>query len=126
LGILTNRLVRIEEARLAEHPDRPAARDVAGHRDRALVERFVLVVELRQVDRVRGTHPLAAWAHAAGDAEAAAHRLSLAPLDGNGASPADRRDVERVRLRPTDMRLTDAAEDDAQERVGIGHGADRR
>ena len=37
---------------------------------------------------------------------------------------ADRRDVEGVRLRRSDVRLTEPAEDDPQHRVRIGDGAD--
>ena len=40
LGVVADRLVRVEEARLAEHPRRPAVRGVAGDGDRALGERL--------------------------------------------------------------------------------------
>ncbi len=47
-------------------------------------------------------------------------------LDGHAALRGDRWHVERVRVRRSDVRITKPAEEDArQERVRIGHGADR-
>ena len=124
LGVVADRLVRVEEAGLAEHPRRPAVRGVAGDGDRAIGERLGLVVELGQVDVGRVAHALAARTHAAGDAEASALGLAVAALDGDRPAARDRGDVERERLGPADVRLPDPAEDDPQHRVGVGDGAD--
>ena len=50
LGELADRLVRVEEAAAAEDAAVPAVHAVAGDRERALVERLAVVVELGQVD----------------------------------------------------------------------------
>ncbi len=112
LGVVADRLVRVEEAGLAEHPRRPAVGGVARDGDRALGERLGLVVELGQVDVGRGAHALAARAHAAGDAEASALGLAGAALDLDRPAARHRGDVERVRLgppmcgRPTRLKTT--------------------
>src|SRR5829696_3886408 len=98
LVVITDRLLRVEEAGLGERPHHPPASGVAGDGDRALGKRLVLVVELGQVDVGHAAHALAARAGAGGQVEAV---------------------VER---RPG-TRLAEPAEDDPQHRVGVGGGA---
>ena len=57
-------------------------------------------------------------------AEAPAHGLAVAALDGDRPGAADRGDVEGERLGRADVRLPEPAEEDAQHRVGVGGGAD--
>ena len=47
-------------------------------------------------------------------------------LDRDPTARPDRRDVERERAGRPDVRLPEPAEEDAQHRVGVGGGADRR
>src|SRR5262249_37031475 len=72
LGEFADRLVRVEEAAAAEDTAVPAIHAVAGDGERALVERFAVVVQLGQVDVVHRAPALAARTHAAEDAETAA------------------------------------------------------
>ncbi len=67
----------------------------------------------------------AAWTHAAQADERDALRLGLAaPLrDRDGAAALRRRNVEREGIWRSDVRLSEAAEEDAQEGVGIGRRA---
>ena len=110
----------------AEDAAVPAVHAVAGDRERALVQRLAVVVELGEVEVVDRAPALAARAHAAGDREAAPLLHLLARLlDRDGARAADRGHVERERLGRADVRLPEAAEQDAQHRVGVGGGADR-
>ncbi len=104
-----------------EDPAVPAVHAVTGDGERPLAQGLARVVERGQVDVVDGAAPLAARAHAAGDAEAAAllDRLPRA-LHRDRAGPADRRHVERVRLRRADVRRRETAEQDPQHRVGVG------
>ncbi|MNK88115.1 hypothetical protein D3C87_1080690 [compost metagenome] len=126
LGEVPDRLVHVEEAGAAEDAAVPAVHRVAGDRERAVVERLGVVVELRQVDVVHPAHALATRAHATLDGEGLAHGLGVALLDGDGSASPDRGDVEREGLRRADMRLPESAEEDAQQRVGVGDGTDRR
>src|SRR5215207_4171010 len=50
LGELADRLVRVEEAAAPEDAAVPAVHAVAGDRERTLVERLAVVVQLRQVE----------------------------------------------------------------------------
>ncbi len=56
LGVVSDGLVRIEEARTRERLDHPAVRGVARHRDGAFRERPPLVVQLREA--MSGTLPI--------------------------------------------------------------------
>ena len=113
-------------AAAAEDPAVPAVHAVAGDGQRALVERLAVVVERCQVDVGDRAPTLAARAHAAGDAEAAAFLDRLAgPAGGDRTGAADRGHVEGERLRGTDVRRPQPAEQDPQHRVGVGGGADR-
>ena len=85
-----------------------------------------VVVELGEIDVGDGAHALAARAHAAGEGEVVAHGGPGPLVDGDRAGALHRGDVEGERLRRSDVRLTEAAEQDAQHRVGIGDRADRR
>ena len=125
LGELADRLVRVEEAAAAEDAAVPAVHAVAGDRERALVERLAVVVQLRQVEVGDRAHALAARAHAA-VVDGVAHHdpLPLALVDGHRPARPPRRDVERVGGRRPDVRLPEPAEEDAQHRVGVGGGAD--
>src|SRR4029079_14544252 len=104
-GVVADRLLGIEAGGL-EDAGRPAVRGVAGDLDRALRERLRLVVELRQVDVGDAAHALAARAHPARDAEAAGFLdRGAALLERHRALAADRRDVERPRLRQRTLRV---------------------
>src|SRR5207248_6331961 len=71
LGVLEDRLVRVEQARLDEDPRcPPAIHLVAGNGDRALGERLGVIEELGQVDVGDRAPAFAARAHAAVYAEA--------------------------------------------------------
>src|SRR6185503_9679437 len=121
LGELLDRLVRVEEAAAAEDPAVPAVHAVAGDGERTLIERLAVVVQRREVDVVDGAAALAAWAHAAGDAEAPPLlRGGAAPFDGDRPRARDRGDVERERLRRADVRLSESTEENPQHRVGVG------
>src|SRR5690606_11933367 len=105
----------------------PTVHAVAWDDQGALVERLAVVVERRAVEVGDRTQALAAGAHPTGDGEAPHLRRLAAPaLYGQRALPARRSHVERERLRGTDMGLTQTAEEDAEEGVGVGGGADRR
>ena len=127
LRVLADRLVRVEEAAADEDAAVPAVHAVARDRDRALVERLAGVVELGQVHVGDGAHALAARAHAAVvDGVAHDDPLALAPVDGHRPAGLALRDVERVGRGRTDVGLPEAAEEQAQQRVRVGRGADRR
>src|SRR5690606_31714262 len=89
-------------------------------------DRLRVVVERRHVEVGDVAATLAARAHAACDGEGTTLddglpgllRLHRSPTRGRG-------DVERVRLRGTDGRLTQPAEEDPQQGVGVGGRADR-
>ena len=126
LRVLADRLVRVE-ARGREDTDVPAVGRVAGDRERALVERLAVVVQLGQVDVGDRAHALASWAHPAVVDDVAHHDpFTLALVDGHRPARLPRRDVERVGRRRPDVRLAETAEQHAQHRVGVGHRADRR
>ena len=121
---LADRLVGVEEAAAPEDAAVPAVHAVAGDRQRPLVERFALVVERGEVEVGDRAPALAVGTHAAGAAEGHPLGLPVAFLDHPGR--LDRGDVEGERLGRADLRLAEPAEEDAQHRVGIGDGADRR
>src|SRR5690606_18315910 len=105
----------------------PAVHRVAGHRERALVEREVLVEQGRVVELGDRSPALTGRAHAAGDRELPALlRRHAALLEGDGTGTTDRGDVEAERLGRTDVRFAEAAEEDAQQGADVGGGADRR
>ena len=81
-----------------------------------------------QVEVGDRAHALAARAHAAGDARTSRFSVFVLPPFSTVIAPdrADRRDVERERVGRADVRLAEPAEQDAQHRVGVGGGADRR
>ena len=83
LGVLADRLVRVEEAAAAEDAAVPAVHAVAGDRERALVERQAVVVQRRQVEVGDRAHALAARTHAAetGEGRLLGPRLAGAALD---------------------------------------------
>ncbi len=126
LGELPDRLVRVEVAAAAEDPAVPALHAVARDRERALVERLVLVIERAEVEVGDRAAPLAARAHAAraGVGRLLGPRLAAA-LDRDPAARLDRGDVEGVRAGRADVRLREPAEDDPQHRVGVRGRPDR-
>ena len=114
LGELADRLVRVEEATASEDAAVPAVHAVAGDRERTLVERLAVVVQLREVEVRDGAAALAARAHAAVVDGIANHDpLSLALVDGHRPARRAGRDVERVGNRRPDLRLPEPAEEDA-------------
>ena len=125
LGVLADRLVRVEEARRAVEPIVPAARVVAGDGDRALGERLGVVEELGEVDIGDRAPAFAARTHAAGAGEGLSHGLAGTAFDRDRTARPDRGDVEGERVGRADVRLPESAEEDAQHRVGVGGGADR-
>jgi hypothetical protein len=95
LGELLDRLVRVEEAAAGEDPAVPAVHAVARDRERALLERSAVVVQLGQVDVVHCASTLAAGTHSAEDAKASPLlRRMAAALEGDRAGATDRGDVE--------------------------------
>ncbi len=124
LGELADRLVGVEEARLAVEPGVPAAPRVAGDGERALGDRLGVVVELGEVDVGDRAPAFAARAHAAGAGVGRLHRLLGTALDGDRTARPDRGGVEGVRAGRADVRRAEPAEEDAQHRVGVGGGAD--
>jgi hypothetical protein len=124
LGECGNRLIRVEIAAAAEDPAVPALHAVARDADCAVVEGLGGVVQRREVDIGDRAPSLAPWAHTAGDAEAASllDRLTAAPHRYRAGS-ADRGDIERVRLRRSDVRAGKSAEQDPEHGVGIGRRA---
>ena len=125
LVVVADRLVGVVEARRAVKPVVPAARLVARDGDRALRERLGVVEDLGEVDVGDRSPALAARAHAAGAGEGRSHGLAGTAFDRDRAARADRRDVEGERVGRADVRLPEAAEQDAQHRVGVGGCADR-
>ena len=126
LRVLLDRLVQIQPGR-REDLRLPAVGRVAGHRQRPLAERLVLVVQLRQIDVAGRSHPLALRAHAPLVDQVAHHDLfALALVGGHRAARLPGRDVERERRGGADVRLAEAAPQHPQHRVGVGDRADRR
>ncbi len=125
LGVLANRLVRVEEAAAAEDSAVPAVHAVARDGQRTLVERLAVVVQRRQVEVGDRAHSLAAGAHTAVVDDVAHHDpLPLALVEGHRPARFPGRDVERVGSWRPDVRLSEPAEEDTQHRVGVGGGAD--
>ena len=124
LGVVADRLGRIDEAGGRVEAIVPAARGVARDGDRALGERLRLVEKLREVDVGDRAPPLASRTHPAGDRERLLLGLRPRLLDRDRAGAMDRRRVERVGLGRADMRLPEPAEQDPEHRVGVGRGAD--
>src|SRR6185312_17371604 len=114
-GELADRLVRVEEAAAAEDAAVPPVHAVAGDRERALVERLAVVVQLRQVEIGDRSHALAAGTHAAGPGKRALlPGLRSTLLDRDRTGSAHGRGVERERGRRADVRRAEPAEEDAQ------------
>ncbi len=125
LGVLADRLVRIEEAAAAEDAAVPAVHAVAGDRERPLVERLAVVVQRREVEVGDRATALAARAHAAGAVEGRFHGLGAGTAFDRDSTPRPNRgDVEGERAGRADVRLPQPAEEDAQHRVGVRDGAD--
>jgi hypothetical protein len=100
LGVVHDRLGRIDEARLGETAHHPAVDAVAGDLDRPFGEGLRAVDDLVEVDVAGLAEPLAPRAHATGDLERAALLdLLAALLESDGTRSRDRGDVERERLR---------------------------
>ncbi len=126
LGVLADRLLLVEEARLGDDPHHPAVPGVGGDGERVLGERLGVVEQLGEVDVGDLAPAFAVRAHAAGTAEGHLLRLGLvrAPVDRDPAARRDRGDVEGERAGRADVRRAEPAEEDAQHRVGVGGGAD--
>ena len=84
-GELPDRLVRVEEAATVENVAEPV-HAVAGDPERALVERLLVVVQLRQVNVVHRAPALAARTHAAGARERHGGLEAVAALDRDRAA----------------------------------------
>ena len=126
LVVLADRLVRVEEPAAAEDAAVPALHAVAGDRQRALVERLAVVVERRQVEV--GDRPTPSQrGHMPPRRLKVATFVWVLPPRSTVMPPLrpDRRDVERVGVGRADVRPAEAAEQDAQHRVGVGDRADR-
>ena len=125
-GVVADRLVHVE-AGAGEDAAVPAVHAVAGDLERAPAERLRVVVQLGEVHVVDRAHALAARAHAA-VVDRVAHDDPLAPASVDGHRPAGLalRDVERVGGGRADVGLPEAAEQQAQQRVRVGRGADGR
>jgi hypothetical protein len=107
-----------------ERGDHPAVGRVAGHEDRAVDERLALVDDRGEVEVGHAPAALARRAHAAEVDDVAGDAL-LTGVGGHDAARLAGRDVEGERRRRPDVRVTDAAEEDAEHRVGVGGRADR-
>src|SRR5208283_5269842 len=112
LAVPADRLVRVKEAAAAEYAPVPAIDAEAGDRERTLVERLTVVVELGQVEVGDRAAALAARTHATGAGEGLCHGLAGTALDRDRTARPDRRDVEGERVRRADVRLTESAEQD--------------
>ncbi len=124
LGVLPDRLVHVEPE-AGEDAAVPALHRVPGDAQCTLAQRLRVVVERGEVEVADCPHPLAARAHPAEAVEGRLLGLRLvAPLDGDGAARAHRRDVEGERVGTADVRLTQTAEEDPQHRVRVGGRAD--
>ena len=128
LGVVGDRQVGVDEARLGVALHHPPVRRVAGHLDRPAAQRQRPVEQFVDVDVAHLAEALALRAHAARDLERAALLLALVRTgrDGDGPRARDRRHVERERLRRADVRLADATEQQPQHGVHVGRGADGR
>ncbi len=123
---LADRLVRVEVAAASVDAPVPPFHAVAGDRERPLVERLAVVVQRGQVEVGDRAPPLAARTHAAGAGEGRLLGSGLATaLDRDPTARLDRGDVEGERAGRTDVRLPEAAEEDAQHRVGVRGRPDR-
>jgi hypothetical protein len=124
---VADRGVGVEEPAASEDPAVPPVHRVAGDRERTLVQGLGVVVQGGEVEVLDGAAALAAGTHAADDVE-------LTPLLGGGRPTFDRdragaargRDVERERLRRSEVRPAEAAEQDPQHRVRVRHRPYRR
>ncbi len=127
-GEVADGFVGVDKAGFDEDLDGPEAIDaVAGDGDGAIGDRFRVVIELGEIDIGDCAAAFAAGAHAAGTGEGGLHRLAAcAAIDRDRAGRADRGDVEGEGVGRTNVRLAEAAEEDAENRVGVGGSADRR
>ncbi|MPM73790.1 hypothetical protein SDC9_120775 [bioreactor metagenome] len=127
LRVVANGLVRIEITGALEDPAIPAVHAVAGDLEGIVVERLGVVVELGEIQVGDRAHALAARAHTADQGVGALlGSAPRSPLDGDGTRSRYRRRVERVCLRPADMRLRDPAEQHPEKRIRVRGGAQRR
>ena len=125
LGEVADRSVPVEVARLGVQPHVPPVGPVPGDRERAVPERLRVVEQLRQVDVVDQPPALAVRAHAAEPRERDLLGLRVRTLLHRDGSPGRHGgEVERERVRPPDVRLTESAEQHAQHRVRVRGGAD--
>ena len=110
LGELADRLVRVEEAAAAEDAAVPAVHAVAGDRERTLVERLAVVVQLRQVEVGDRAPALAARAHAAVVDDVAHHDPSRPCPRSTVIAPLALRDgtLNENAMRRADVRLARA------------------
>src|SRR5690606_35031709 len=103
LGVVADRLVRVDETRLGVDPYRPETVGLpARDRERALRQRLRIVVQLREVDVGHRTPALATRAHAADPGERRLLRLAGTPLDGDRPFRPYGRNVEGESLRRAD------------------------
>ena len=125
LGVVLDRLPRVEEAGLDELGDHPAVRRVARHQDGALAERLRLVDDHRHVEVGDGAAPFALRTHPA-EVDGVLDDLLLALGAGHDAARPGGGDVEGERRRAADVRGAEAAEQAAQHGVRVGDRAERR
>ena len=126
LGVVADRLGGVDEPGGRVEAVVPAPRVVARDGDGTLGERLLPVEELGQVD-VRGrAHALAPRTHTADDREGPSLGLEPTAFDGDRTGSPGRGNVEGERLGRPHVRLPEPAKEDAQQRIGIGGGADGR
>ena len=125
LGVVLDRLLRVEEAGLGVLGHHPAVRGVARHEDGTLDERLRLVDDHGQVEVGDRAAALALGAHPA-EVDGVLDDLLLALGAGHDAARPGRGDVEGERRRAADVGLAEAAEQAAQHGVGVGDGTERR
>ncbi len=125
LGVVLDRLLRVEESGLGVLDHHPAVGGVARHQDGPLGERLRLVDDHGQVEVGDGAAPLTLGTHPA-EVDGVLDDLLLALGAGHDPARPRGRDVEGERRRPADVGLAEAAEQAAQHRVGVGDRAERR
>ena len=127
LGVLADRLVRVEEARLGEDAHRPAVGRVAGDGEAPSLSDLLSSYSWDRsmsltvpMPSHRGHMPPVTVKVRFSTVLPSPFSIEIAPLR------SDRGDVEGEGVGRADVRLAEAAEQHPQHRVGVGRRADRR